>query len=498
MPPPPPGQGPWPPQGGMYGPGPGGFGGPPGAPYPPPPMGGPPFQQNGSPMVQRQAPGGAAPPPPAQQSGAPPSGPKAQQPAEGTPATAGSAFKAAPSASTPAGKPAAPSSPQAPAGPRPQGTFSSVAAGAAKSPPAPAGGATVPQIALKPLPNAPTTAGAALLPNAAQTNLDKIERALGEMSVSRGGRGPAALNASSRQPSSSNAPAGGNAALAQARGQRPPRGGQQQQQHQYQHQQPSQSTGVAVPETEFDFEAGNKKFDKASVAKEAGEVLVESDSDESSDDEQATGGAKDRRISTASGEPAKQQFYNKSTSFFDSISSDLRPDFAGTARGGRPPPRGSNVVRGRAWRDEERQTNLQTFGESGQALSGGGGFGGGGRGRGPRNGGGGGGGRPRNNRGQGGQGQQQQQQQFSQGGDVRHSPSHLSNSEVDRLTAGRCLASSTALLRQLGVACRAFQRCSLPPFPLGLPFGHRLGHRRSCAFAKRQCCLERPPSAARA
>lgn len=306
-------------------------------------------------------------------------------PAASKPDDASAADKAAPAAKPiPTGPSAAskPAAPQAPSGPR-------------AAQPTPSSSSAAPQIALMPLPTAPTSS--VLSQNTAQTNLDKIERALGEMSVSRGGRGPATLSSNSRQHSNTAPQQQQQQQVQQPRNkQRQPRPPQQQQQQ--------QAAPVSVPDSEFDFEAGNKKFDRASLAKEAGQVLVENESDDSSDEEEFSTAPQDRRTSSASGQ--KDAFYNKSTSFFDSISSDLRPDFASTSRGGRA-PRGSGVVRGRVWRDEERVKNLDTFGEVGDGLNGNG-LGYGGRGRGGRRGGGGRGPRGGYSNQQGGQQHQQQ------------------------------------------------------------------------------------------
>lgn len=148
-------------------------------------------------------------------------------------------------------------------------------------------------------------------------------------------------------------------------------------------------TGPAVfnPSAEFDFASSNAKFDKAAIAREAGAFVVggeagadDSDSDDSDDSDVEDKGAasvnKDRRRSSAASPSVpKEQYYNKATSFFDSISSDLKPDSVrgGAMTGGSG---GGGARGGRQWRDEERSRNLNTFGEVGgnfnQTMGGGG------------------------------------------------------------------------------------------------------------------------------
>ncbi|KAG9127538.1 hypothetical protein FRC07_012554 [Ceratobasidium sp. 392] len=123
-----------------------------------------------------------------------------------------------------------------------------------------------------------------------------------------------------------------------------------------------QSAGgrVQVPDTEFDFEAMNAKFDKASLRPNESES--DSDSDESED--------------RAPDEPEKKEktgkFYNPQRSFFDDISSDSNLKDGGAPRGR---GRGRGGALGRQRREEERNRNLSTFGETGAGGGGYNGFG---------------------------------------------------------------------------------------------------------------------------
>lgn len=128
---------------------------------------------------------------------------------------------------------------------------------------------------------------------------------------------------------------------------------------------------VEVPDTDFDFASANAKFNKQDVVKEAiaGSPLNEVPNGEAAKPEVATD------IPT-SVEPA----YNKSKSFFDNISSEMKDrENAGQKPGGRE------------WRGEEQRKNIETFGQGSvdggyRGYRGGRGRGRGGRGRGYRGG----------------------------------------------------------------------------------------------------------------
>ncbi|CAE7204455.1 unnamed protein product [Rhizoctonia solani] len=165
---------------------------------------------------------------------------------------------------------------------------------------------------------------AATRPNAsvrsASATLEKVERAMDEL----------------RQPAPNTAPQGGRG------GRRGGRGGGTQ----------HASGRVQVPDTEFDFEAMNAKFDKASLRPDESE----SESDSDSGDETPVEGEKKEKAA---------KFYNPTQSFFDDISSDSNvKNDGGNAPAGRGRGRGRGAL-GRQRREEERNRNLSTFGETG-------------------------------------------------------------------------------------------------------------------------------------
>jgi protein LSM14 len=143
---------------------------------------------------------------------------------------------------------------------------------------------------------------------------------------------------------------------------------------------------IEVPKTDYDFETANAKFNKQDLVKE----VIATGSPLASPGEGATpnagvledaanghkGGESTVVIPTAPG-------YNKSSSFFDDISSEIK-DRAERAEGN------AQVGDFRQFRNEERQKNLETFGQGsvdngfrrGYGRGRGRGFGGRGRGRG--------------------------------------------------------------------------------------------------------------------
>ncbi|EHK98903.1 putative protein sum2 [Glarea lozoyensis 74030] len=116
---------------------------------------------------------------------------------------------------------------------------------------------------------------------------------------------------------------------------------------------------VEVPATDFDFEESNAKFNKQDLVKEAiaGEPLGDLSSEAVSPEPEVPVGG-----------------YNKSTSFFDNISSESK-DRAEA---------GSNKPGGREWRGEEQKKNVETFGQGSVDNGYRGGYRGRGRGRGYR------------------------------------------------------------------------------------------------------------------
>lgn len=143
----------------------------------------------------------------------------------------------------------------------------------------------------------------------------------------------------------------------------------------------SQPKTVDVPKEDFDFESANAKFNKQELVKEAiasGEPIVSPTNGEATDPlASATNGHQDDDVII----PAKEKGYDKKSSFFDNISSDLK-DRATLQQTG-------EFVDGRAMRREERSKNMDTFGQGsidggfrGRGRGRGRGFGGRGRGRG--------------------------------------------------------------------------------------------------------------------
>ncbi|OTA65424.1 hypothetical protein K449DRAFT_421083 [Hypoxylon sp. EC38] len=119
---------------------------------------------------------------------------------------------------------------------------------------------------------------------------------------------------------------------------------------------------VTVPDTDFDFAAGNAKFNKQDLEKEAvtGSPAPEASNGPTSEH-------------TQSEESAVPVAYNKTKSFFDNISSEAKDR---AENGGQKPG-------GREWRGEEQRRNIETFGQ-GSVDGGYRGYRGRGRGRGNR------------------------------------------------------------------------------------------------------------------
>ncbi|CEH14846.1 Uncharacterized mRNA-associated protein RAP55 [Ceraceosorus bombacis] len=160
---------------------------------------------------------------------------------------------------------------------------------------------------------------------------------------------------------------------------------------------------IAVPDADFDFAAANAKFEKdraaAALSPKVDSVGLLTDGVGDGNERGGGGGSLDS-IPPPPAEP--KSFYDKSTSFFDSISSEVKERYervpgaagasarnassgTGESRGGAYEGVGGGRGRGaaRANRLAEERLNLSTFGEVGSAPRGGrGGRGGRGRGRG--------------------------------------------------------------------------------------------------------------------
>ncbi|KAK8086631.1 hypothetical protein PG994_001605 [Apiospora phragmitis] len=102
---------------------------------------------------------------------------------------------------------------------------------------------------------------------------------------------------------------------------------------------------IDVPETDFDFQVANAKFNKQDLVKEAvaGSPLGET----------PNGSGPDPEAQEVAEEPAPAQAYNKTRSFFDNISSESKER---SESGGQKPG-------GREWRGEEQRKNMETFGQ---------------------------------------------------------------------------------------------------------------------------------------
>ena len=140
-------------------------------------------------------------------------------------------------------------------------------------------------------------------------------------------------------------------------------------------QSEQQGKKIDLPSTDYDFESANAKFNKQDLVKEAiaagspvgapGEEITTNGAHEL----EATNG--DKRGGESSVATAGLA-YNKTSSFFDNISSESKDR---TEEGG-------NRLGGREFRSEERQKNLETFGQGSVDNNYRGGRGGRGRGRG--------------------------------------------------------------------------------------------------------------------
>ena len=124
---------------------------------------------------------------------------------------------------------------------------------------------------------------------------------------------------------------------------------------------------VEVPNTDFDFESANAKFNKQDLVKEA--IASASPIGENSGANGIGGESNGMDVII----PASTS-YNKATSFFDNISSESKD---------REESNGKRLG-GKEWRGEEQKKNLETFGQGSVDNGYRGGFRGRGRGRGYR------------------------------------------------------------------------------------------------------------------
>ena len=139
----------------------------------------------------------------------------------------------------------------------------------------------------------------------------------------------------------------------------------------------NQGKKMEVPTTDYDFESANAKFNKQDLVKEAiatGSPVgnaVDSTTTNGTD-EPNINGREERKPSEPTVAIPAAIGYNKTSSFFDNISSEIKDRTE----------EGANRLGGREFRSGERQKNLETFGQGSVDNGYRGGFGRGGRGRG--------------------------------------------------------------------------------------------------------------------
>ena len=132
----------------------------------------------------------------------------------------------------------------------------------------------------------------------------------------------------------------------------------------------SQVQKIEVPKTDYDFESANAKFNKQDLVKEA--IAGGEPANSPANGTSTESLNKSRRDSESMSQPSTT-VYNKSSSFYDNISSESRDrDDHGTRK-----------IGGREFRNEEQKKNMETFGQ-GSVDSYRGGYRGRGRGRGSR------------------------------------------------------------------------------------------------------------------
>jgi len=113
----------------------------------------------------------------------------------------------------------------------------------------------------------------------------------------------------------------------------------------------SQTKKMEVPKTDYDFATANAKFNKQDLVKEAiatgSPIGSPTDGGNAMSDEAITNGDSEQGAGTAS-----SAGYNKTSSFFDNISSEIKDR-----------DEGSKKLGGREFRSEEQKKNLETFGQ---------------------------------------------------------------------------------------------------------------------------------------
>jgi protein LSM14 len=104
---------------------------------------------------------------------------------------------------------------------------------------------------------------------------------------------------------------------------------------------------IDVPQSDYDFETANAKFNKQDLVKEAIATGVPAAEAEVHAAEEA-----ESMDSMSNHGSSSNPGYNRGSSFFDNISSEARDREENTAR-----------VGGREWRGEEEKRNMETFGQ---------------------------------------------------------------------------------------------------------------------------------------
>ncbi|CAG8560490.1 10747_t:CDS:10 [Diversispora eburnea] len=116
---------------------------------------------------------------------------------------------------------------------------------------------------------------------------------------------------------------------------------------------------IPVPQSDFDFESSNAKFNKDELVKEVVKKIVpnhEIKDDESSDNN--TLGLEEEEEDILI--PPAESYYDKAKSFFDNISCETKERLEQQGPDGR---RGLSVAERRQKQSEERRLNLETFGQ---------------------------------------------------------------------------------------------------------------------------------------
>lgn len=110
---------------------------------------------------------------------------------------------------------------------------------------------------------------------------------------------------------------------------------------------------VEVPKEDFDFESANAKFNKQDLAKEAIATGSPAASPNGDKPDPFTNGHQDDAEDVVIPQ-STEKGYDKKSSFFDNISSDLKDRVA---------QQSGEFVDGRAMRFQERSKNMETFGQ---------------------------------------------------------------------------------------------------------------------------------------